>query len=274
VTSKDGAMDLPTPDGVPQVVGVVRWSLGTSIVGAYLFGSSTVGGLKPQSDLDVLVVVREPVSDAARRKLVTELLKISGDGATNGQSRPIEVTVVNRSDIVPWRYPPKNELVYGEWLRPEFEAGRIPPPAFDPDLAVIITKVWANGIAVLGPSARDVLEPVPAEDLRRAIADSLPKLVGELRGDERNVLLTLARMWITLATDEIVPKDVAAEWVINRLPRRLRAVLDLARRAYIGECRDDWAHRQKEVDAFVQHAKQEILLLLKQNSSRIEHKNV
>lgn len=54
VTSKDGAMDLPTPDGVPQVVGVVRWSLGTSIVGAYLFGSSTVGGLKPQSDLDVL----------------------------------------------------------------------------------------------------------------------------------------------------------------------------------------------------------------------------
>ncbi len=38
--------------------------------------------------------------------------------------RSLEVTVVNRNNVVPWRYPPRYEFMYGEWLREEFEKMR------------------------------------------------------------------------------------------------------------------------------------------------------
>lgn len=66
-------------------------------------------------------------------------------------------------------------------------------------------------------------------------------------------MLTLARMWVTLATGAILPKDAAAQWVLGRLPARLSPVLALARSAYLGEQRDDWSKRGQEVDLFVQH---------------------
>ena len=65
---------------------------------------------------------------------------------------------------------------------------------------------------------------------------SLPGLIAGIKGDERNVILTLARMWLTAAVGDFQPKDVAAEWAIPRLPKEQGALLDLARTAYRGEC--------------------------------------
>ena len=42
-----------------RVMALVREVLGPDAVGAYLFGSAVLGGLQPQSDLDVLVVSRQ-----------------------------------------------------------------------------------------------------------------------------------------------------------------------------------------------------------------------
>ena len=39
-----------------HVLSLVRSVLGRDAVGAYLFGSAALGGLRPHSDLDVLVV--------------------------------------------------------------------------------------------------------------------------------------------------------------------------------------------------------------------------
>lgn len=246
------------PHGVDAVLSILQGSLEGSVAGVYLFGSAVTGGLRPHSDLDILVAVEKPLLDATRRVMVEGLMKISGAGASSGPGRPVEVTVVNLPDVVPWRYPPRKELVYGEWLRAELEANRIAPPALDPDLAVVLTKVRDSGLTLFGPDARELFEPVPREDLRRAIADSLPTLIDGLRGDERNVLLTLARMWVTLATDEIVTKDAAARWAVGRLPPGHGAVLDLARRAYLGECSDDWGRREEEVDGCVDRVRRAI----------------
>jgi aminoglycoside 9-adenylyltransferase len=256
------------PSEVARVLNVVSRSLKDSIAGAYLFGSSVIGGLRPDSDLDMLVAVKQPVSVAVRRKMVTDLMRISGSRATDGPARPVEVTVVNVADVVPWRFPPRSEFVFGEWLRAEFEANRIPPPTFDSDLAVLLTTVRQDSHALVGPGARELFDPIPVDDLRYAIAQGLPRLLNELKGDERNVLLTLARMWVTLSTGEIVPKDIAALWVLDRLPLKHRAVLDLARSAYIGERNDDWTHRAGDVDAFVSYAREAIDRLARTASSR------
>ena len=76
-------------------------------------------------------------------------------------------------------------------------------------------------------------DPVPHEDLRRAIVAGVPELLADLASDTRNVLLTLARVWTTLATGTVTSKDAAASWALDRLPDRHRPVLARARSLYL-----------------------------------------
>jgi aminoglycoside 9-adenylyltransferase len=256
--SMSDSVEKQLPQEAKQAFNIIQSLLGRTVIGVYLFGSTVVGGLRPHSDVDVLVVVKERLSENTRKNLVARLMRVSGKVADVSSARPLELTVINFSDVVPWRYPPKSELVYGEWLREGFEENRIPEPEPDPDLAIILTKVRKNSIPMLGPIAPELLDPVPIEELRLAIAESLPRLVGEVKGDERNVLLTLSRMWMTVSTGKIAPKDVAADWVLKKLPQPHWRLLDLARRAYLGEIDDDWSSREKEVIALVDYLKQSV----------------
>lgn len=94
--------------------------------------------------------------------------------------------------------------------------------------------------------------------IRKAIMESLPGLIEGMKGDERNVILTLARMWMTMAVGEISSKDMAAEWAILRLPKRHASLLDVARKAYLGEYVDKWEGLDYEVIALVNYMKNSI----------------
>lgn len=216
--------DGTIPKEATRALEIILDLLGSDVVGVYLFGSAVVGGLRVNSDVDVLAVVNRGLSESTRRELIARLLSVSGRVGNADGLRPLEVTVVNRADVVPWRYPPMKELIYGEWLRDEYEQGQIPGPTHDPDLAVVLSQVRATGISLLGPDASNLLDPVPVTDVRRAMIDSLPELLEGLKGDERNVILTLARMWQTVATGGYSPKDAAAEWAMPLLPREQAAV--------------------------------------------------
>ncbi|GAA1161829.1 aminoglycoside adenylyltransferase family protein [Streptomyces hebeiensis] len=226
-------------DQTEEVVRLVHDVLGTDVVGVYAHGSAVQGGLRPHSDIDVLAVVRSRTTAALRRALVDGLLTLSGSGAAGG-ARPVELTVVVASDVRPWRYPPLCEFQYGEWLREEYERGETPAPEPDPDLAVLITAALRGDAALAGPPPAEVLDPVPHDDLRRAVAGGVPELLAELASDTRNVLLTLARIWLTLTTGEIRPKDAAADWALTRLPAEHRAVLAHARAVYLGAETERW----------------------------------
>jgi streptomycin 3"-adenylyltransferase len=249
---------LKIPKEAIKALSIVEELFGKTLVGVYLFGSAVVGGLRVDSDVDVLVVAHQRLPEETRRELTAKLMEISGRVRNADFVRPLELTVVNLTDIVPWRYPPRREFIYGEWLRENFADNRISNPETDPDLAIVLTKVRQSSIPILGPNAQQILDPVPAEDLERALKESLPNLVGALKGDERNVLLTLARMWMTAATGEIVPKDTAAAWAIKGLPKSLIPTLNLARRAYLGEVNDTWEGKENEAALLVSHLKQSI----------------
>ncbi|MEU8348098.1 aminoglycoside adenylyltransferase family protein [Streptomyces sp. NPDC048845] len=223
-------------DQVRETVRLVGDVLGAEVVGVYLHGSAVLGGLRPASDLDVLVVSRRSMDGRERRALLDGLLERSG--SANGV-RPVELTVVVRSEVSPWRYPPTGDFLYGEWLREDYEAGLLPQPEPVPDLALLISMVLAGDRPLAGPPPARVLEPVPHADLVRASVAGVPELLGELDGDTRNVLLTLARVWSTLATGEIRSKDAAADWALERLPPEHRPVLAHARELYLGRRYDE-----------------------------------
>lgn len=238
--SRDTGSSVPR-DQVEAVLDVLATSSGPSLTGAYLYGSAVAGGLRPDSDLDLLGVVDRRLDPGERRGIIDGLLPLSGRETRPPHWRPVEFTVVVLGEVVPWRYPPRLELQYGEWLRADFLAGDPEPwPAVNPDIAVLITMVLGRNEALVGPSAGELLDPVPREHLLRAMTDELEPLLGDLETDTRNVLLTLARMWMTASTGEIGSKDAAAAWAAARLAAEHRPIMLRARLGYLGEAEDRW----------------------------------
>lgn len=239
---------------------VVERHLGPTLLAAYLYGSALHGGLKPCSDVDLLAVAAARPDESTRRALMLDLLKISAPPRRSALLRPLEVTVVLRDDIVPWRYPAMRELQFGEWLRKDILAGRFEPPAVDPDLAILLTQARQSSVALVGPPAESLLDPVPESDLRNALHDTLAlwNTPQDWSGDERNVVLTLARIWYSAATGQIAPKDAAADWASERLHAQHRSVLFEAQQAYLGNREDRLASRGDQVAEFVHFVKGEI----------------
>jgi predicted nucleotidyltransferase len=225
-------------DDVVKHIGAV---FDRDVIGIYLFGSAVHGGLRSSSDLDVLVVLDRPTTTDARRRLIVGLLERSR-AAERPMLRHLEVTAIVAPHVTPWRYPPPMELQYGDWWRQEFRAGEEPWRSPNPDLAVILTSVRDESVALIGPAAAQVLDPVPLADLERACRDVIPELLPgiEAKDDTRNSLLTLARIWFTLSTGRIESKDVAAAWALERLPDGTGEALRLARAGYLGQVADRW----------------------------------
>lgn len=245
------------PSQALQLLEVIEELFENQLIGIYLYGSAILGDLHIDSDVDILVIINGHMSEAMRSELTKRLMLISGKIECSDK-RPLEVTVVNLKDVAPWRFPPKYEYMYGEWLREQMEAGDIPQADYDPDVAILLWQARSYSLSLKGPEVMKIIEPISKKDIQKAIKCSLPSLVTSIKGDERNVLLTLARMWFTTSTGEICTKDAAAEWAIPRLPQKLAMLLETARKAYLGECEDCWNDLNAEITSLVTFMKQSI----------------
>ncbi len=187
------------------------------------------------------------MTHAVRKRLVAELMGVSGRyPAPPDSPRPLELIIFQRADLAALAYPARSEFVYGEWLRDAFEAGEVPEPASDPEFTLLLAQARNEAMALIGPDTTELLPIIPYSDICHAIGDALPTLLEAMEGDERNVLLTLARMWRTLAQGDFVPKDVAAAWALPRLPAEAAILLARAREGYLNRKSDDWAALRQE----------------------------
>ncbi|MFE1932523.1 aminoglycoside adenylyltransferase domain-containing protein [Streptomyces sp. NPDC059474] len=216
------------------------------VVGVYLYGSASTSGLRADSDIDLLMVTHRSLTAPERAALVSLLLGISGwhghaerfpDAA---HRRPIELTSIVIADVHPLIDTPRCDFQYGEWLRPDLTHGHLPQPTNDPDAVVLLATTHSACRVLRGPAFGDVVTSVPSELLRKAVLAVIPDILEQIGGDERNVLLTLARILVTLDTGQIVSKDAAAEAVAQTLTTTDRDLLERARAGYLGTITDDW----------------------------------
>src|SRR5690625_2956676 len=105
-----GRVPIQIATQVSQACTVIERHLASMLQAIHLFGSALDGGLKPHSDIDLLVTVSDPPDETIRRTLLLELLTVSAPLGENETWRPLEVTVISYSEVVPWRYPAKREL--------------------------------------------------------------------------------------------------------------------------------------------------------------------
>ncbi len=99
------------PKEAIQASKIIEELLDSILVGIYLYGSAVMGGLRINSDVDILVVINRSLSERTRRDLTDRLMLISGKIGNTKDMRPLEVTVINQKDIIPWHFPPRYEFM-------------------------------------------------------------------------------------------------------------------------------------------------------------------
>lgn len=241
INSANLKLDSNAQKQIYKCITLVEKILRQDLLGLYLYGSSILGGLQQYSDLDLFVVSNRSTTREEKAKLVTGLLEISGIYMKN-EEFPIEMTIVEKSELNPWRYPPRFDFQYGEWLREQFEHGNIEPwPTKEmPDLALLVTQILLASTPLVGASPNQLLCKVPYKDFMTSTIEALPNLRADLESDVRNVLLTVARIWSTVTTDTIRSKPAAADWALNRLPEKYRPVMERAKAICKGEEKEQW----------------------------------
>lgn len=182
---------------------------------------------------------------------------------------PIQLTMVVKSDVNPWRYPPRFDFQYGDWLRKQFESGVTEPWSIKimPDLAILITKILLAHKILYGTHPKQLLNAVPYPDFIQATTMALNNLKQDLRNDTRNVLLAYARIWCTLVTDTIRSKPEAARWAIDRLPGDYKPVLERARSISLGQTNERWNDIKNILKPSVDFMEKQIQVLLTQLES-------
>lgn len=255
---------LSIPPEATKALPLLKHRLGSSLAAVYLHGSAVAEGLRKRSDVDLLVIVSKALSAPVRARLSADLMKVSGLYPRDPVGRrPLEVMIVRLADLEQMPYPARAEFVYGEWLRGALESGAVPQAEASPEFTLLLAQARGEAVPLVGPSIVDMVPDIPSDVIRRAIGDLLPELVESFEGDERNVLLTLARMWRTLGTGQFVSKDSAADWAGPQLSDQAAGTLALARDAYLGDGNDDLHIRRTEVSQTVEEIRERILAILR-----------
>lgn len=271
LSSSFGMKELKAIEQVDQTLCLLKQRLGSNLLGVYIYGSSEWGGLQRYSDVDIFVIVDRPLTLEDRSSLNQNLLQLSGIYCINGKL-PIELTIVVKNQISPWHYPPRCDFQYGEWMREIVEGNVAAANASSemPDLAVIITQLLLKSRTLFGSQPKELLPEVPYSDFIKAMISGVEELKKALKADTRNVLLTFARIWSTLKTNQIRSKQSAAKWAINELSEVYRPVLIRAMHASTGVEDEHWDDLEELLEPCIDEMEREI----NKAASSINHKNL
>ncbi|CEG23406.1 Streptomycin 3''-adenylyltransferase [Planococcus massiliensis] len=141
--------------------------LGDEITGTYVHGSLALGGFNPErSDVDLMVVVRNPLPENIQKELAHYLLGISN------HPHPIEISILAEKQLIPWKFPTPYEFHFSEYWRVRYEQELAEPKGLyfhsekktDPDLAAHITILHHCGICLSGKAIELAFPEVPKED--------------------------------------------------------------------------------------------------------------
>jgi hypothetical protein len=209
--------------GVEEIVG-------GNLVGLYLHGSIALQAFEPgQSDIDFLAATEHELDPGTIARLAAFHRRI-GD-LFDGSYLPRDV--FRRFDSARTAHPHIESHVDG--LVVDTHGG---------ETIIYRYVLRERGIALVGPPARDLIDPVDAEQLRWGVRDVLAEWWRPMldRPPERLLdaayrayaVVTMCRMRYTLAHGEVLSKPVAAAWAFEHVSSRWH---DLIRRAAgRGEC--------------------------------------
>ena len=144
-----------------ELVARLRPVLGDALVGVYAGGSFALGGYEAgRSDLDVAVVVREPLDDEVAERIVDAVRH----GSLPVPARKLELVIYTQAAARSTSTEPAFELNLNTGENEPFRADLTPQPGEGHWFAIDRSVLGRNGVSVYGPPANEVFaEPSQTE---------------------------------------------------------------------------------------------------------------
>ena len=238
----------PTPDPalntvLHELVASLQSFLGDNLLAVYLQGSFGVGDWDIHSDVDFLVAVETDIPDAQVAAL--EELHMRIYDLDSGWAKHLEGSYFPRAALKRWE-PGSGPLLYldngsRDLIRSQHD-----------NTQVVRWVTREHGIPLHGPPARELIDPISADDLRAEVRGVMREWAEEIfagryspdnRWAQPFAVLSYCRMLHTLACGRIESKPAGATWALTNLDSPWH---NLIRRA--------WADRPNPSEKFRQPA--------------------
>lgn len=221
-TSVDEALSF-----AERVVSVCTRTLGQSALGVILHGSLTLGGYIPESsDVDLLLVVDQPLADAQLAALIDAL-------AAAGPHAPVSVDlrVVSRQvAAAPTPTPPMEAYIR---IVPDHDLQLECRHPGERDLVVEFSMCRAHGRSLWGLAPAELIGEMPQEWVLKVGDAQLAdwEAIGDDPGHAQLTVLTACRIWRFAEEGCHCSKTEAGEWALKRDPalQAVQAALDQRR---------------------------------------------
>ena len=216
-------------------------ALGSDLTGAYLYGSLARGCFNPKtSDVDVLVVTREPCSD----QLVTAIRDLH-----SAAPFPLDLLSVTREQIALNVTPTPFDFAVMAAAPHRLVRGT----EGKGDLLLIRQGVYDCDLTLAGEPTRNVIAPVPWPLLARSLEFLLPHILPRFK----NPALMLCRVVYAFANRTLCSKQAAGEWALDALEPMWRPLIRASLDKYGAGVADDQGPNE-ELRAFEKYCAQHI----------------
>lgn len=216
----------------------VQAELGDDLAALYLQGSFALGEGDEWSDVDFVCVTLEAIEPARVQPLHERLYDLPTPWAQHLEGSYLPAALIRRVDPaatpVPFLDNGARELVLDRHC----------------NTALVRVVLRAHGIALAGPAATELIDPVDPADLRAEAELKLADYAawaGEgpmVQWQQPYLVLTLCRILRTIACGDVTSKRVAADWAVANLDARWAPLI---RRA-VADRHDRWARALEPAD--------------------------
>lgn len=211
--------------------------LGANLDAVILHGSLAMGCFyPPKSDIDLLVIAKEPLSEGEHKALHLALLELNSRRPITGA---LELSVVTSAIAKAASVPIRYELHFSEGLEPFIRDATYDYQStkrFDLDLGAHFTIAKRRGVSLIGKTPAALLGDISWDDYLAAVLDDLTWI---LEGDHIvespfYCILNCCRalQMLKLGNGTVASKEEGALWALEALPKEHRTVIDAALSCY------------------------------------------
>src|SRR5213593_4195557 len=207
------SLTLEVSEILAALIPGVQTALADNLVGVYLCGSLATGDFIETSDIDFVVAIERPVSDAEVGALIEMHARLAA--LPNPYADRLEGAYIDRASLR--RFEPGREFLTVECETP------LRWKVHETSWLIERCGLRESGIALLGPDPRSLIDPISAEELRDAARQRVrewatwaadphdPEWLPP-RSHQAYVVETMCRALYTLAFGELVSKRKAVQW--------------------------------------------------------------
>ena len=204
---------------------LLKDELSGSLTGIYLHGSMAMGCFNPnQSDIDILVLVKEKQSIDSYKKMAKELIKLEEELEI---IKGFELSIVLEAYAVDFVYPTPFEFHYSLFHKEKYqtEENYFCGGYEDPDLAAHFVVIYSRGIVLYGSPIKEVFKPIDKQYYIDSIKSDVDGAIDGIVDNPPYYVLNLARVLMYLRESFISSKKEAGVWALNQVPNEYKNII-------------------------------------------------